>query len=408
MQTSIHESYRHLAETEEAEAILRSCVHCGLCNATCPTYQQLFDERDGPRGRIYLIKQLFEGGTITEKTRTHLDRCLTCLACETTCPSGVQYGRLVDIGRAILERKLPRPFLDRAIRWFLRKTIAYRRRFAFGLSAARILKPVLPLSMKCKIPDKVKTPAWPSVRHNRLMIAFRGCVQSSTSPNTNISAARVLDRLGISLLDDASAGCCGAANYHLGFHDEGKQFFRNNIDAWWPLIESGAEALVITASGCGSMVKEYGNLLSSDPDYAKKAATISGLARDLSEIVLAEDLTGLRINAGNEKVAIHCPCSLQHAQGLPTQIDQILHQLGFSLAKTANKHLCCGSAGTYSILQPELSQRLLQHKVESLTIDNPHNIVTANIGCQLHLSANTDLPVRHWIELVHDSLRKEI
>lgn len=404
MQTSIHESYRQLAETAEADAILRSCVHCGFCNATCPTYQLLFDERDGPRGRIYLVKQLLEGGTVTERTRKHLDRCLTCLSCETTCPSGVQYGRLVDIGRAILERELPRPFLDRAIRWLLRKTIAYRRRFAFALSVARILKPVLPMSMKRKIPDKGKTLAWPPSRHSRVMIAFRGCVQSSASPNTNIAAARVLDRLGISLIDDASAGCCGAVSYHLGFHDEGKEFFRNNIDAWWPIIESGAEALVFTASGCGSMVKEYGELLSSDPDYVRKASIISGLARDLSEIVLAEDLTGLRIDAGEQKVATHCPCSLQHAQGLPTQMDQILHQLGFSLAKTTNKHLCCGSAGTYSILQPELSQRLLQHKLDSLIIDNPHDVVTANIGCQLALSANTDIPVRHWIELVHDAL----
>ena len=407
MQSSIHERFLQSADIEEAEAILRSCVHCGFCNATCPTYLQMADERDGPRGRIYLLKQFLEGGAVTENTRTHLDRCLSCKNCETTCPSGVRYERLLDIGRGMLERELPRPLLVRILRWLLRKTIAHRDRFALALGAARMMKPVLPRLLQRKIPDKEKELTWPPLRHNRVMIALQGCVQPSATPETNVFAARVLDRLGISLIDDASAGCCGALSYHLGRHDEGMDFFRKNIDAWWPLIESGAEAIVITASGCGSMVKDYGTLLSCDPDYAEKAATISELARDLSEVVLAEDLTGLSSDTTGKRVAIHCPCSLQHGQKLPAAMDQILEKLGFDLASTTNKHLCCGSAGAYSILQPTLSRKLLRQKVKSLTGDNPDIVVTANIGCQLDLAAHANVPVRHWIELLNDALGPE-
>jgi glycolate oxidase iron-sulfur subunit len=407
MQSSIHEKFQQSADIEEAEAILRSCVHCGFCNATCPTYLQLADERDGPRGRIYLLKQFLEDGEATENTRTHLDRCLSCKSCETTCPSGVQYERLLDIGRGMLERELPRPLPARILRWMLRKTIAYRDRFALALGAARMMKPVLPRFLQRKIPDKDAVLSWPPLRHDRVMIALQGCVQSSATPNTNVFAARVLDRLGISLTEDAAAGCCGALSYHLGCHDEGMDFFRKNVDAWWPLIESGAEAIVMTASGCGSMVKDYGKLLSRDPDYAEKAATISEMARDLSEIVLAEDLTRLHSDTTGMRVAIHCPCSLQHGQKLPAAMDQILEKLGFDLANTTNKHLCCGSAGTYSILQPTLSRKLLQEKVKSLTSDNPDIVVTANIGCQLDLASYADVPVRHWIELLNDALGPE-
>lgn len=404
MQTSIHESFRELAEAAEAEAILSSCVHCGFCNATCPTYQQLHDERDGPRGRIYLIKQFLESGEATENTRVHLDRCLTCRSCETTCPSGVQYARLADIGRGILERKLPRPVTARGIRWLLRNVVAFRRRFALAFTAARVMKPLLPSFLRRKIPSRMPPGVWPAVRHDRVMFTPKGCVQSSVSPNTNAAAARVLDKLGVSLIDESASGCCGAVSYHLGHHDEGKAFFRKNIDAWWPLVESGAEALVLTASGCGSMVKEYGEILKSDPEYAEKAAVISGLARDLSEVVLAEDIERLNVAPDSEKVAVHCPCTLQHAQKLPDGVDHILARMGFNLARTRDKHLCCGSAGTYSILQPQLSRKLLAQKVEALSIDAPDKIVTANVGCQLDLGAAARVPVRHWVEIVDDAL----
>ena len=404
MQSSIHKSFRDLPEVSEAEAILRSCVHCGFCNATCPTYQQLHDERDGPRGRIYLVKQLLESGEATEKTQNHLDRCLTCRSCETTCPSGVQYARLADIGRGILERELPRPVAARGVRWLLRKVVAFRRRMAVAVVVARIMKPLLPQSLRRKIPARTVPGEWPAVRHDRVMFTPRGCVQASVSPNTNAAAARVLDKLDVSLVDESVSGCCGAVSYHLGFHDEGKTFFRKNIDAWWPFVESGAEALVLTASGCGSMVKEYGKLLKSDPVYAKKAAVISELAKDLSEVVLEENIDGLNVQPDRDKVAVHCPCSLQHAQKLPDGVDRILVSLGFNLAETRDKHLCCGSAGTYSILQPQLSKKLLAQKVEALSIDKPGKIVTANVGCQLDLGGAAGLPVRHWVELVDDAL----
>ncbi len=404
MQVSIHESFRELSEASEAEAILRSCVHCGFCNATCPTYQQLHDERDGPRGRIYLIKQLLETGEATEKTQVHLDRCLTCRSCETTCPSGVQYARLADIGRGILEREVPRPVTARGIRWLLRKVVAFRRRIAVVMAVARIMKPLLPHSLRRKIPAKKASGRWPAARHDRVMFTPKGCVQASVSPNTNAAAARVLDKLGVSLVDESASGCCGAVSYHLGFHEEGKTFFRKNIDAWWPIVESGAEALVLTASGCGSMVKDYGELLKSDPEYAEKAAVISGLAKDLSEVVVAENIDSLNIAPGAEKVAVHCPCTLQHAQKLPDDVDRVLARLGFNLAKTRDKHLCCGSAGTYSILQPKISKKLLAQKVEALSIDAPGKIATANVGCQLDLGGAAGIPVRHWVELVDEAL----
>ncbi len=404
MQTKIHDSFKHMADIPEAESILRSCVHCGFCNATCPTYQLTFDERDGPRGRIYLVKQLLESGQATEKTRVHLDRCLTCRNCETTCPSGVEYGRLLDVGREILEVQLPRPLPARIVRWYLRKTIAYRNRFSVILKLGQLAKPLLPTALKRKIPAKEKLLTWPTSKHDRVMIPLKGCVQSSATPNTNIYAARVLDRLDISLVDETVAGCCGAVSYHLGYAEEGKTFFRRNIDAWWPLVESGAEALVVTASGCGSMIKDYGSLLRDDPEYADKAKRISAMAKDLSEVMLDENLASLTIQPDDRKIAIHCPCSLQHAQKLPTAVDRVMKNLGFTLADTIDKNTCCGSAGTYSILQPRISQELLSRKITSLSVDNPDTIVTANVGCQLDLDSISDVPVKHWIETVYSAL----
>ncbi|MDH5785220.1 MAG: glycolate oxidase subunit GlcF [Chromatiales bacterium] len=404
MKTDIHAAFKSLPEIDEAESILRSCVHCGFCTAVCPTYQQLFDERDGPRGRIYLIKQLLEGGEVTERTRTHLDRCLTCRSCETTCPSGVQYGRLIDIGRGVLEQKLPRKTGARLIRWTLRQILPYKGRFGSLLKVGQLVRPVMPAPIKKKIPPKQTPLPWPAGSHKRVMLALEGCAQPDATPNTHIAAARVLDRLGVSLVTAPAAGCCGAVSYHLAAHDEGTEFFKRNIDAWWPAIEQGAEAIVISASGCGAMVKEYGHLLKDDPEYAEKAQRVAELAKDLSEVIAAEDLSTLKTTADKKKLAFHCPCTLQHAQQLSGVVEDILMRFGFDLAQTRDKHLCCGSAGTYSILQPKMSKRLLKNKLEALTMDAPSVIATANVGCQLHLATESSVPVYHWIELVDQAL----
>lgn len=400
MQTNIHPKFEQRSDIDEAESILRSCVHCGFCNATCPTYQELGDERDGPRGRIYLIKQFLETGDISEASQTHLDRCLTCRSCETTCPSGVQYGRLIDIGRDAMEQQLDRPVPQKALRWALRKVLPYPARFTPLLRLGQVFKPLLPGRLKAKVPEYQKALPWPETIRPRRMLALAGCAQSAATPNTNASAARVLDRLGVSLVEAPKAGCCGAVSYHLAAHDEGLDFMRRNIDAWWPEIEAGAEAIVISASGCGAMVQDYGALLGDDPQYAEKAARVSALAKDLSEVLLQEDLSRLESAQSSVKTAVHCPCTQQHALKLNGTVRQILQQAGVPLAETQDDHLCCGSAGTYSILQPEMSQTLLGNKLQALTGDNPEQIVTANIGCQMHLATRSDVPVRHWIELL--------
>ncbi|MFC6669825.1 glycolate oxidase subunit GlcF [Marinobacterium aestuariivivens] len=400
MKTTILPQYKNSVQGQEAEEILRTCVHCGFCTATCPTYQELNDERDGPRGRIYLIKQLLEDGQVTEKTRTHLDRCLTCRSCETTCPSGVQYGRLIDIGRGLVEEQLPRPPKERLLRWGLRQVLPYRHRFGPLLRAGQLFRPLLPAPLKTKVPPRREAKPWPASSHPRVMIALAGCAQPAAAPNTNAAAARVLDRLGITLVEAPKAGCCGAVSYHLTAHEDGLDFMRRNIDAWWPAIEAGAEALVMTASGCGAMVQEYGHLLRQDPRYADKARRVSELTRDLGAVLLDEDLSKLGLGKGADRVAFHCPCTLQHAMKQNGVVEQVLRKAGVELTATHDRHLCCGSAGTYSILQPEMSQRLLSNKLEALTVDNPDRIVTANIGCQLHLETKAEVPVQHWIELL--------
>lgn len=400
MQTNIHPKFNALPQIDEAESILRACVHCGFCTATCPTYQELADERDGPRGRIYLIKQLLETGEVTEKTRTHLDRCLTCRSCETTCPSGVKYGRLVDIGRGVVEQQLERSAVEKLIRWSLRKILPYPERFTPLLRVGQLARPFLFGGLKAKVPPKKTASPWPTKRHERVMLALAGCAQSSATPNTNAATARVLDRLGITLVEAPKAGCCGAVSYHLAEHNEGLDFMRRNIDAWWPAIEAGAEAIVMTASGCGVMVSEYAELLAHDPNYADKAKKVSELSKDISQILLNEDLTPLSLKATDKRTAFHCPCTLQHGLKLTGVVEQVLEKAGVPLTKTKDKHLCCGSAGTYSILQPKMSKKLLANKLQALTIDDPDQIVTANVGCQLHLESKAKLPVKHWIELL--------
>ncbi len=401
MQTNIVERYANTDYGREAEAILRKCVHCGFCTATCPTYQLLGDELDGPRGRIYQIKEILEGATPTASTQTHLDRCLTCRSCETTCPSGVDYGRLADIGRKIVEDEVGRSWIQTLIRKALIVVIPNRQLFGFLMRMGQLFRPLMPGAIRRKIPQRVASSVWPTSSHARTMVVLEACAQPSATPNVNAAAARVLDRLGIQLIAAKEAGCCGAVAHHLSDHDRSYDAVKRNIDAWWPSIEQGAEAIVITASGCGVMVKEYGHLLADDPLYAEKAQRISELAKDISEVLVKEDLGGLKVR-GAKTLAFHSPCTLQHGQKLNGLTERVLRELGFDLKPVADSHLCCGSAGTYSILQPDLSKRLLKNKVKALEATGAPTIATANVGCQLHLSTGANTPVKHWIELVDE------
>ena len=402
MYVRLHSDYASSAMAREAAEIIKSCVHCGFCNATCPTYQELFDERDGPRGRVYLIRAMLESGQAGVATRTHLDRCLTCRACETTCPSGVRYGRLVDIGRELIEQQTRRGIADAFVRRIVRKVFPYPKRVGFVIAAGRLFRWMLPSHLKRQVPPRQRIPA-PADRQapaSRTMLVLGGCVQSAATPATNAAARRVLRRFGIDLIEAPSAGCCGAVSYHLAARDEALAFVRKNIDAWWPYIEAGAEAIVTTASGCGVMIDDYGELLKDDPDYWAKALRISELARDLSEVLEAEDLSEFRASTEKRATAVHCPCTLSHGQKREGAVERILERAGVPLTPTSEKHLCCGSAGTYSMLQPEISERLLDRKLAALSVGDPEQIVTANIGCQLHLGSRSAVPVRHWIELL--------
>lgn len=409
MQTNLSEKYKHSAQGQEAETILRACVHCGFCTATCPTYQLLGDELDGPRGRIYQIKQVLEGAEATPTIRTHLDRCLTCRSCETTCPSGVKYGRLVDIGREIVEKQTERPWLEQVQRKALRTILPYPQRFRSLLALGYLVKPVLPTRLAKKLPaQQGKRYQWSSKNQSRKVIAFDGCVQSVLTPSTNAAAARVLEKLGIELVSVPQAGCCGAVSQHLAAPAEALNFMRRNIDAWWPQLEAGAEAIMFSASGCGVMLKDYAHLLQHDAAYAAKAQRVSALAKDLSELITEADFGSLQIPAHLQKVAFHSPCTLQHGLKLNGVIEQILQKAGFELTPVANAHLCCGSAGTYSILQPELSQQLLANKLTHLQAQQPQIIATANIGCQMHLASESPIPVVHWIELLDQALAEDL
>jgi len=409
MQTNLAPFIKNTAEGKEAEAILRKCTHCGMCTATCPTYQLLSDELDGPRGRIYLIKQVLEGASPSAKTQLHLDRCLTCRSCETTCPTGVRYGRLLEIGRRAVEERVGRKPAEAARRRLLRTVIPSRRLFNPIVALGQLALPLLPQELQRKVPaPRGPAKAWPSTRRTRQMLLLESCAQTSVSPTTNVAAARVLDRAGITLVRVPSAGCCGAVSLHLSVQEEALGFMRRNIDAWWPRISSGAEAIVSTASGCGVTVKDYGHLLAHDPAYADRAKRISALAKDISEVILTEKdklVTGHRSPVtSQQRVAFHSPCSLQHGMKLQGKVETLLESLGYELTPVPDPHLCFGSAGTYSILQPELSQRLLANKAAALTGGSPTAILTANIGCQMHLQSATKLPVRHWIEALDDTL----
>ena len=404
MQTTLSEHAKSLPRGEEAESILRSCVHCGFCNATCPTYQLLGDELDGPRGRIYLIKQVLEGREVTEKTQLHLDRCLSCRNCETTCPSGVDYHNLLDIGRQVVDAAVPRPLGQRLLRDSLRAVVPNAGLFKSLTQLGNSFRPLLPVALKTKLPGNIRpAKGRPTRQHARQMLILEGCVQPGLSPNTNAATARVLDRLGISVQSIAQAGCCGAVDYHLNAQEQGLQRARRNIDAWWPSLEAGAEAIVQTASGCGAFVKDYGHLLRNDPAYAQKAAAISERTKDLVEVLRAEPLEQLG-GCTRQTLAFHCPCTLQHAQKLGGAVESVLTRLGFNLTPVPDSHLCCGSAGTYSVTQPVLAKQLRDNKMNALESGNPDVIATANIGCQTHLASANRTPVKHWIELIEDAL----
>ena len=407
MQTNLAPQYVGTPEGEQAEAILRKCVHCGFCTATCPTYQLLGDELDGPRGRIYLIKQVFEGAKPTRKTQLHLDRCLTCRNCETTCPSGVQYGHLVDVGRKVVDAQVPRPLGERVLRWALKEGLPSPL-FAPAMKLGQALRSVLPAKLKAKVPApqiaERNGVIWPKQTHERKVLLLAGCVQPAMLPNINTATARVLDAAGIQTIVAPKAGCCGAVKFHLNDQDGALDDMRRNIDAWWPYVEAGAEAIVMTASGCGVTVKEYGHLLAHDPAYAARAARISELTKDLSEIMPAFEQQLVAKVKVKKRVAYHPPCTLQHGQQIRGKVEGVLRAVGVDVTLCADSHLCCGSAGTYSVLQPELSYQLRDNKLKNLEATQVDEIVSANIGCLTHLQSGTDTPVRHWIELIDQSL----
>jgi glycolate oxidase iron-sulfur subunit len=407
MQTNLSPEFKNSADGLQAEAILRKCVHCGFCTATCPTYQLLGDELDGPRGRIYLIKQVLEGEAPTRKTQLHLDRCLTCRNCETTCPSGVQYGHLIDIGRKLVDQRVERPMAEKAVRWALKEGLPSPL-FGPAMALGQAVRGLLPATLKNKVPARQDAGLTPTRSHARKVLMLEGCVQPAMSPNINSATARVLDAAGVQVVVAQKAGCCGAVKFHLNDQDGAKEEMRRNIDAWWPHVESGVESIVMNASGCGSMVKDYGHALADDAQYAAKAERISALTRDLSELLpdLVEPLKD-KVTAKPGQIAFHPPCTLQHGQQLRGGVEQHLGALGFNV-KTASceAHLCCGSAGTYSVLQPEIAYQLRDRKLGNLSEMKPEVIVSANIGCITHLQSGTATPVRHWVEVLDEALNQ--
>ena len=406
MQTNLADFIKDTRAGQEADDILRKCVHCGFCTATCPTYQLLGDELDGPRGRIYLIKQVLEGKPATEKTQQHLDRCLTCRNCESTCPSGVQYGRLLDIGRQVVEQQVGRSMSQTLVRETLKAVLPRPWIFQPAMRLGQTLRPLLPKALKNKVPVRHESGTWAKATHSRKMLLLDGCVQPTMSPNINAATSRVLSSLGVELIVAPKAGCCGAIRHHLNDQEAALNDMRNNIDAWWPLVEAGAEAIVMTASGCGVTVKEYGHMLAHDSDYAQKAERISALTRDLSEILPAFEQQLVEKLKGKiaQRIVWHPPCTLQHGQQIRGKVEGLLKSIGVDVQLCADSHLCCGSAGTYSVLQPTLSYQLRDNKLKNLLANKPDMVVSANIGCLTHLQSGTDTPVKHWVELIDKAL----
>jgi glycolate oxidase iron-sulfur subunit len=417
MQTRLAPQFQNTPEGQEAEAILRKCVHCGFCTATCPTYQLLGDELDGPRGRIYLMKQVFEGQAATAATQSHLDRCLTCRNCESTCPSGVKYGHLLEIGRRVVEAQVPRPAGERAVRWLLKEGLTSHA-FAPAMAVGKAVRPLLPAALKAKVPaaGSPRAQLWPTRSHPRKVLMLMGCVQPAMMPNINSATARVLDAAGIQTLVADGAGCCGAIREHLNDHAGALDDMRRNIRAWWPLVQGltdagQVEAIVMNASGCGATVKDYAHALRHDPDYADKAARVAELTKDLSELLpgllpaLKSQLDQRQRSTPRAALVFHPPCTLQHGQQLRGGVESALAELGFAVRLAgAETHLCCGSAGTYSVLQPELSLQLRDRKLGYLAAQAGETIISANIGCIQHLQGGTRTPVRHWVEVLDEAL----
>lgn len=405
MEFELAERYQGTAWGEEASAILRACVQCGNCEATCPTFRLVKDPWDGPRGRVVLIGQLMGGVEPGADVRHHLDRCLTCRSCETTCPEHVRFGRLLDIGRELVEERWPRPLAERLIRRGLRMVLPHRRRFTALLRLGQAMRRFLPEGLRAKIPDRRPGGAWPRHSRARTMLVWQGCVQPGVAPDINAAAARVLDRFGIRLIP-AKAGCCGAISHHMAAAGEARDFMRRNIDACWPQIEAGAEAIVMTASGCGAHLRDYGHLLRDDPDYRDKASRVAAMTMDIAEVVAKEWPAELAIQPANppRRISFHSPCSLQHGQKLNGAVEKLLKRAGFRLVPVDYPFMCCGSAGTFSIFQPELAESLREQKLHTLTRSRPTMIATANIGCMMHLAAASSVPVGHWIELLDEVL----
>jgi len=399
MQTRISEQYKQTAMGQDADRILRNCVHCGFCTATCPTYQLLGDELDSPRGRIYLIKQVMEGKEVTGKTLQHLDRCLTCRSCETTCPSGVEYAHLLDIGRELVEKAVRRPFYQQIQRLLLRKILTKPTIFRLLTNLIKIINPVLPNYLRMHRNPARLRPFKATTRHSKSVILLEGCVQPTLSPDINEASKLILDKAGYNVISVPKVNCCGAISHHLNASQDALQTMKNNIDAWWPYVEEGCTAIISNATGCGVTMAEYETYLKHDKTYAEKAAEISALSKDISELIDNDVITALKLTR-NIKITFHAPCTLQHGLKLKDSLERLLQKLGFELNEVSDQHLCCGSAGTYSILNPAISQQLRQNKLNNLTRKKPEYIVTANIGCLHHLQAGTDVPVKHWVEVI--------
>jgi glycolate oxidase iron-sulfur subunit len=409
VQTKLAEFLRDTPAGSEAAEILGRCVHCGFCTATCPTYRLLGDELDGPRGRIYLIKQVVEGVAPTARTQLHLDRCLTCRACETTCPSGVEYGRLLDIGRELVDREVQRPLRQRVVRTALREVLTRPLLFAMLWRLGQVVRPWLPATLQSKIPRGRDGRKGPLRAHARKVLLLSGCVQPAMMPSVNAATARVLDSVGLETVVAPKAGCCGAVRHHAGDPAGALDDARRNIDAWWPLLEAGAESIVINASACTVMARDYAHLLRHDPAYAEKARVVSERVRDVAQII-EEHLPALRTRArcppGSSRIAFQSPCTLQHGLRLDGTVRSLLAGLGAELLPVADSHQCCGSAGTYSILQATMSNALRERKLATLTKAGPQEILSANVGCISHLAAASDVPVRHWIEWVDEVVNR--